>query len=493
MKRNQERNAVVSISDKNGLEEVGQLLLSNKYKIFSTSGTKKYLEDHGIRCESVEKLTGNQEILGGRVKTLSASLLAGILSKDRQDPDLLKFSYKPVDLVYVELYDFVGSFLGNAEDLVEFIDIGGVTLLRAAAKNFQRVIPVPGKDSMKKVMENMKDGDVDLNLRRELAGETFKLTSYYDQAISQWLDGTSDIFVAGGREYAKLRYGENPHQPAHSYSMYPPFFEIVKSGKEVSFNNIIDAWASWDLVLRLGENSSSVVKHAAPCGAAVGPKSIERAYESDSISAYGGILAYNGVIKSEDSSYLKDKFLEVIIAKDFEKEAYAQLDKKKNIRLLRGRDQVYNIPDIRSAGNLILVQEWNRASHANIESKCGSLSTKLETDVRFGWQVVKSIKSNAVAIVKDGWLLSSCGGQPNRVDSVKIALDRAKNLGRIAPDAVLISDGFFPFADSIELIETSGIKNIAAPMGSIRDNEVIDYARKKGLTFIEVKERAFKH
>jgi phosphoribosylaminoimidazolecarboxamide formyltransferase/IMP cyclohydrolase len=488
-----EKNAVISISDKQGLEKVGQFLLSNNYRIFGTSGTKNYLEEHGVNCESVEKLTGNPEILGGRVKTLSTSLLAGILSKDREDEDLKKFSYNAVDLVYVELYDFIGHFLSNSEDLVEFIDIGGVTLLRAAAKNFQRVIPVPGKSSMERVMERMKDGEVSLELRRALAGETFRLTAYYDQAISQWMEGESDIFVIGGREYSKLRYGENPHQKAHSYAMYPPFFEVLKKGKEVSFNNILDAWAAWDLVLRLGNGSSSVVKHAAPCGAATGSDSMKRAYESDPVSAYGGILAYNGVVDAGHVSYLKDKFLEVIIARDFDEEALELLDKKKNIRLLRGREDVYRIPDVRSAGNILLVQEWNAMSHPNMECKCGSLSKRLEEDAGFGWEVVKSIKSNAIAIVMDGWLLSSCGGQPNRVDSVRIALDRARRTGRISQDALLISDGFFPFRDSIELIESSGIRNIAAPMGSIRDEEVVDYAKNKGMTFIEVKERAFRH
>ncbi|MEM0136352.1 MAG: hypothetical protein QXU18_14195, partial [Thermoplasmatales archaeon] len=218
-----------------------------------------------------------------------------------------------------------------------------------------------------------------------------------------------------------------------------------------------------------------------------------KAYESDSVSAYGGILAYNGIISSDHVTFLKDKFLEVIIARGYDEDAFEELNKKKNLRLLKGRSEVYKIPDIRSAGNLLLVQEWNTQSHPAIENKCGLTSAKIEDDVRFGWEVVKSIKSNAIAVVRDGWLLASCGGQPNRVDSVKIALDRAKNLGRLSPEDVLISDGFFPFPDSVELIEESGIRNIAAPLGSIRDKEVVDYASRKGLTFMEVKERAFKH
>lgn len=487
------RNAIISVSNKDGLEKAGSFLIANGFNLYGTSGTKSFLESHGMKCDSVEKLTGNPEILGGRVKTLSASLMAGILASDREDADLKRFGYLPIDLVYVELYDFIGSYLKEVEDLVEFIDIGGVTMLRAAAKNYQRVITVPGRASMDRVMTDMKDGSVSLEMRKSLAAEVFRFTSLYDHAISQWLGNGGNVFTTGGTEYAKLRYGENPHQSAHSFSLYPPFFEVLKVGKEVSFNNIIDAWAAWELVLRLGNGSSSVVKHAAPCGAAIGDNAIERAYESDSISAYGGILAFNGTISSEHVAFLKDKFLEVVIAKDFEKDAFDQLDRKKNLRLLKGKENVYSVPDIRTAGNVLLVQDWNRKSNLGAEARTGILSKEMLDDVTFGWEVVKSIKSNAVALVSGGWLLSSGGGQPNRVDSVKIALNKAKELGRVSPSAVLISDGFFPFADSIELIEKNGVRTIAAPMGSIRDNEVLDYSKKRGLTFVEIKERAFKH
>jgi phosphoribosylaminoimidazolecarboxamide formyltransferase/IMP cyclohydrolase len=487
------KNAIISVSYKDGLEEVGNFLIQNKFNIFGTSGTRSYLEKNGIKCEGIEKLTGNPEILGGRVKTLSAALSAGILAEDREDEDLKKFGYLPIDLVYVELYDFISSFQKGNKDLVEFIDIGGVTMLRAAAKNFKRVITVPGRDSMKHVMATMKEGEVSPEIRKFLAAETFRLTSLYDYAISQWLDSDGRIFTTGGTEFMKLRYGENPHQKAHSYALYPPFFELLKVGKEVSFNNIIDAWTAWDLTLRLGSGSSAVVKHTSPCGGAIGTNSIERAYLSDSVSAYGGILAYNGVINSDQASFLKDKFLEVIIARDYESGAFDQLDRKKNVRILKGRDEVYSLPDIRSAGNILLVQEWNKRSDVKFEIKNGTPSDGLLSDVKFGWEVVKSIKSNAVAIVLNGWLLASGGGQPNRVDSVKMALNRAEELKRLDENVLLISDGFFPFADSIELINSRGVKNIAAPMGSIRDNDVIDYSRKNGLTLIEIKERAFRH
>ncbi len=488
-----EKNAIISVSMKEGLEKVGNFLISNGFKIFATSGTKKFLESNAIDAEGVEKLTGSQEMLGGRVKTLSAPLSAGILAADREDGDLKRFGYLPIDLVYVELYDFVGSYLKGATDLVEFIDIGGVTMLRAAAKNFHRVIAIPNKPAMERVMASMKQGEVPLELRKSLAAEVFQFTSLYDYAISQWLGHTDEIFMTGGREYTKLRYGENPHQVAHSYALYPPFFEVLKAGKEVSFNNIIDVWAAWELVLRLGETSSAVVKHASPCGAAVGSDSIERAHSSDSVSAYGGILAYNGKINSEQASFLQDKFLEVIIAREYEDGAFEKLGKKKNLRLLKGKSDVYVIPDMRSAGNILLVQEWNKKSDLITEARSGSPDNVTIRDIGFGWEVVKSIKSNAVAIVRDGWLVSSGGGQPNRVDSVKLALGRAKELGRIDEKAVLISDGFFPFADSVELVDGYGIRTIAAPLGSIRDAEVIDYSMQKGLTFVEIKERAFRH
>ncbi len=493
MEVKEHRNAIISVSNKEGLGKVAKFLISNNFRLFATSGTRSFLEKEGIDCESVEGLTGHPEILGGRVKTLSTSLLAGILAADRSDEGLRRFGYVPIDLVYVELYNFIDSFLRGEKDLTEFIDVGGVTMLRAAAKNYHRVIPVPGREAMEKVMNVMKDGNVPPEVRASLAGETFRLTSFYDYAISEWLGGSEGYFVTGGRESVRLRYGENPHQTARAYSFYPPFFDVIKSGKEVSFNNIIDAWAAWDLALRLGEGSASVVKHASPCGAATGPDSVKRAYESDPISAYGGILAYNGSLDEVSATFIKDKFLEVVIAGNYEEGARNILDKKKNLRLLVGKRESYRIPDIRSAGNVLLVQEWNNRGSPLMDIITGIPREGLIEDVRFGWEVVKSIKSNAVAIVKDKWLVSSCGGQPNRVDSVKIALDRAHYNDRLDPNGVLISDGFFPFPDSLEIADKSGIHYIAAPLGSIRDNEVLDYASGKGMTFIEIKERGFKH
>ena len=489
----QKKNAILSVSDKEGLDKIGNFLLSQEFDLYCTSGTKRFLESKGVSCESVEKLTGSPEILQGRVKTLSSSLMAGILAVERDDPDLKKHGYLPIDLVYVEPYDFIGNYLGGSTDLAEFIDIGGITMLRAAAKNFQRVITIPGKSSMEEVMREMKGGEVSLELRRSLAGIAFRLTSMNDYVISQWLDGRGEVFTVGGKEYVKLRYGENPHQSARSYALYPPFFEILKVGKEVSFNNIIDAWSAWELVLRLGQGSSAVVKHASPCGAAIGGNSIERAIESDPTSAYGGILAHNGIITANNANIVKDRFLEVIIAAGYEENVLEDLGRKKNLRLLRGRSEVYSVPDIRTAGNVLLVQDWNRKSVLNVEIKSGEPTSANLDDVRFGWEVVKSIKSNAIALIRDGWLLSSGGGQPNRVDSVKMAIGRAKDMGRLDEFSVLISDGFFPFVDSVEFIKESGLKTIAAPLGSIRDKEVLDYSAKNGLTFIEIKERGFRH
>lgn len=489
----QSKNAIISVSKKDGLEKIGKFLISQNFNLYGTSGTREFLRSHEVNCEAIEKITGVPEILGGRVKTLSSSLLAGVLAFDREDPDLHKYNYMPIDLVYVEPYDFIGNYMRGIKDLVEFIDIGGITLIRAAAKNYQRVIVVPGKQHMDRVMNEMKSGDVPEDLRKSMAADAFKFTSLYDYAIANWLGGEGDVFTVGGTEYVKLRYGENPHQSAHSYSLFPPFFDILKVGKEVSFNNIIDAWTAWELVIRLGEGSASVVKHAAPCGAAVGKDALKRAYESDPVSAYGGILAFNGKITSEHGAFLKDKYLEVIIAQDFENEAFESLNKKKNIRLLRGREDAYSVPDVRSAGNVLLVQEWNRKSPPELDVRSGNPTEDNIRDVRFGWDVVKSIKSNSVAIVRDGWLLSSGGGQPNRVDSVKLAIARAKESGRLDSSSVLVSDGFFPFVDSIEYIEKNGIRIVATPMGSIRDKEVSDYSSEKGLVLIEVKERAFRH
>ncbi len=487
------RNAILSVSNKERLEEFAKFLISNGYELYGTTGTKTFLDGKGLKCSSVETLTGSPEMLGGRVKTLSSSLFAGILAIDRDDPDLRRFDYLPIDLVYVEPYDFMGNLNKRDGDLVEYIDIGGISLLRAAAKNYRRVIPVLGRVGMETLEKEMKNGEISLESRKRLAAAIFRSTSLYDYAISSWLGPNGQEFTVGGKEVVKLRYGENPHQSGKAFSLYPPFFEILREGKEISFNNILDAWTAWDLVLRLGKNSSAVVKHSSPCGAAAGKGAMEMAYESDPISAYGGVLAYNGTMGGEQANFLKKKFLEVVIADGYGEDALELLSSKKNLRILKGRKDAYKVPDIRSAGNMLLVQEWNVRSKLEVEVKSGIVSEETIKDVNFGWEVVKSIKSNAVSIVRNGWLVSSGGGQPNRVDSVRLALQRMKASGRLQENLVLISDGFFPFADSLKEIVEGGIKIVAAPMGSIRDSEIVDYSKANALTFIEVKERAFRH
>lgn len=490
---NVKKNAVISVSKKDGLETFASFLIENNYEIYGTSGTKDYLSKHNVRCENIEKVTRNPEMLEGRVKTLSSFLMAGILSKDRRNPDLETNDILPIDLVYVEPYDFIENFLDSNEDLVEFIDIGGITLLRAAAKNYERVIPIIGRANAEYVKKEMRDGKISLEGRKRLSADVFKFTSLYDYAISQWLGGNAEILTLGGKRLIDLRYGENPHQAAFSFSLYHPFFDILREGKEISYNNILDAWTAWELVTRLGAGGAVVVKHMSPCGAAIGVNSVERAHESDPVSAYGGILAYNGILTTDHAMFLKKKFLELIIANGYEKEAYDSLAQKKNLRILKGNKDIYSIPDIRTVGNVILAQEWNRKSVPQMEMRSGRITTEIQSDIKFGWEVTKSVKSNAITIVKNGWLVSSGGGQPNRVDSVKIAINKARESHRIEEGLILISDGFFPFIDSLELANGSGIKMIAAPMGSIRDDEIIKYSEENDLTFVEIKERAFRH
>ncbi|MEL9914778.1 MAG: bifunctional phosphoribosylaminoimidazolecarboxamide formyltransferase/IMP cyclohydrolase [Thermoplasmatales archaeon] len=488
-----QKNAVISTSDKSDLEKVSSFLINQGYDLFCTSGTRAYLNERGLKCESIEKITQTPEILGGRVKTLSFNLMAGILAKNRDDEQIKQFGITPVDLVYVEPYDFKSRFIIGDTDLVEFIDIGGITILRAAAKNFYRVIPVVGKKNMERVLNEMKNGQVSLELRKYLASEVFRFTSWYDYVVSEWFRGEGDIFSLAGQSVLRLRYGENPHQRAYAYSTYNPFFEMVKEGKEISFNNIMDAWSAWDLVLRLGNNSCSVVKHASPCGAAIGSDSYVRAYESDPVSAYGGVVAINGEFGESEAEFFRDKYVEVIIARDFSQKGLQILQRKKNLRVLKGRDDAYLVPEVRTAGNVILVQDWNRKSDLKMTVRTGDVSNQMIEDIRFGWEIVKSVKSNAIVIVKRGWMVSSCGGQPNRVDAVRIAVDRAEENKRISDDAILISDGFFPFPDSLEYMWSKGIRNVAAPTGSVRDNEVISLAKSYGMNFVELGERAFRH
>ncbi len=487
------RNAIFSLSDKEHSDVLAKKLISEGYRIFATKGTLSFLSERSIDVNPIEELAKIPEMLEGRVKTLSSYLLGGVLAKDRESPELTKYNILPIDLVYVEPYDFIGNFLAGRDDLVEYIDIGGITLLRAAAKNFDRVTVIPGKTYVKDVIDNMIDGEVPYELRKKLAGIVFNFTSYYDYAISQWLGSRDESFVLGGRRFTELRYGENPHQKAFSYNFYEPFFDIVREGKEISYNNIMDAWAAWELSLRLGDKSAVIVKHNSPCGASVGDNSMYHAYESDPVSAYGGVYAFNSIIGIEEAKFLKDKYLEVLIARGFSEEALNTLAKKKNLRILKGKEDVYRIPDVKTAGNIILVQEWNRKSGDIFETVTGNLSPDTFKNIEFGWEVIKSIKSNAIIAVENMHLISSEGGQPNRVDSVRMCLEKAKDKGKISDSTVIISDGFFPFKDSIETIYSYGVKIVAAPLGSIRDEEVIEFAKQNGLTFVKINERAFKH
>ncbi len=487
------RNAIISVSNKEKTDILAKRLIAEGYKIYATRGTADYLRKFSLEIHNVEEITRVPEILGGRVKTLSSYLLGGILAKDRNDPDVRKFGIIPIDLVYVEPYEFGRKYLERKDDLVEDIDIGGITLMRAAAKNFSRVIVVPGSAYIDEVLGNMMDGNISLELRKKLASITFHITSFYDYTISEWLGSDDEIFIAGGKRFVELRYGENPHQKAFSYNLYRPFFEMIRKGKEISYNNIMDSWAAWELSLRLGDYSAVVVKHGSPCGASVGKDSILMAYESDPVSAYGGVYAVNGLVGTEEAKFLKDKYLEVLIAREYTEEALEILSKKKNLRILRGNDEVYRIPDVKTAGNVILTQDWNKKSGDIFESVVGNVDDETIRNLKFGWEVIKSVKSNAIIAVDGMHLISSSGGQPNRVDSVRFCLEKAENSGKITERTVVISDAFFPFKDSMELIHQYGIKTVAAPLGSIRDDEVLDYARKNGMVFVKVKERAFKH
>ncbi len=488
------KNAIISASSKDGLANFGKFLIENGYVIYATSGTNKLLIENGIESHEVSELTRIPEMFNGRLKTLSSYLLGGVLAEDRDDPELIKNGMKPIDLVMVSLYDFIGEFMKGNRELVEYIDIGGVTLLRSAAKNFQRVIVVPGNEYMNYVMENMKNGEISAEGRRYLASLTFHITSYYDYVISEHFGEIGNLFNLGGKKILDLRYGENPHQKAAAYGLYTPFFSMIKEGKEISYNNILDAWNAWELVNRLEKNSCVVVKHNTPCGAATGENPLLRAYNGDEVSAYGGVIACNYEITGEEAQFLSNKFIEVIIAEGYNDAALKILSKKKNLRILKGNHDYYRLKDIKVAGNIILVQNWNEKSNLNYEILSGnSKNEKLISDLKFGWEVSKSLRSNSIVLVKDLTLLSSGSGQPNRVDAVEIALKKAQKLGRIDADALLISDGFFPFPDSLQLIDQYGIKNVAAPMGSIRDSEVLSYAVNHGITFIKINERSFKH
>ena len=507
------RRALVSVYDKDRLLELGKCLADAGVEILSTGSTAKTLQDAGISVTEVSSYTGFPEIMGGRVKTLHPKIHSGILA-DQNNPDHLKaiadLDIEPFDLVVINLYPFLKTLISGAsfEECIEQIDIGGPSMLRGAAKNHGSVAVVCQESQYDHVIESIKAGgftDVD---RKRLALEVFRTTAEYDLTIASWLGSTISFDVEDldwlgliwKRENA-LRYGENPHQKAAIYRGGPAGIvnAIQSHGKEMSFNNYTDADAAWRASLDHQEPCVAIIKHANPCGIAIGTDIADaytKAHACDPVSAFGGVVAANRKVSVAMAEQLSQIFTEVIIAPEYEPAALEILMKKPSIRILTNSQNRISPLEIRPVSGGVLVQETDLISAEGDDPKnwkqvTGSPLSDVEmSDLLFAWRSVRAVKSNAILLAKDGAAVGIGMGQVNRVDSAKLAVDRAGN--RVS-GSVAASDAFFPFADGLEILTAAGVKAVVQPGGSVRDEEVIAVAAKAGVAMFFTGTRHFSH
>ena len=511
--------AIVSVSNKAGVVELARGLAELKFEVYSTGGTHKALDEAGVAVGSVSDLTGFPQILDGRVKTLHPAVHGGILAR-RDRPahmeELARNGIGTIDLVAVNLYPFVQTVVREGvtlEEALENIDIGGPTMIRAAAKNFPHVLVLVDPADYPRVLELLRSGQVPLDERRRLALKAFQHVASYDTAIAQYLRADADAFpeelTLPLRKLFDLRYGENPHQKAAVYREQSVLWGgqtwgIVAAeqlhGKELSYNNFLDAEAAWRAALDFAAPTAVVVKHTNPCGLASHEDLTEayrRALAGDPVSAFGGIVAVNRELTEAVAEEMAKTFYEIVVAPAFAEEALAILRKKQDLRILRVDPRAAvgcaTALDYRRISGGLLLQEPDAHADDSIELKVVTRRAPSEeevADLRFAWRVAKHVKSNAIVLVKDRALLGMGAGQPNRVTSVHLALRRAEDRAR---GAVLGSDAFFPFPDGVELAAKGGVTAIIEPGGSIRDAEVIQAADAHGVAMVFTGIRHFKH
>lgn len=511
------KRALVSVSDKTNLVPFVQGLVDNGYEIVSTGGTKRVLDEAGISTISIEDVTHFPEILDGRVKTLNPYVHGGLLAR-RELPEhmatLEKLNITPIDLVCVNLYPFKETIEQpdvKLADAIENIDIGGPSMVRSAAKNYRDVAIVVDQADYDQVLAEIKaDGDTSLATRTKLAAKAFRHTAAYDALISQYLtkqDGLEDPekLTLTWNLKETMRYGENSHQKAWLYEdALPKSFSVLSAnqlhGKKLSYNNIKDADEALRCIREFDEPTVVAMKHMNPCGIGRGEtleQAWDRAYEADPVSIFGGVIALNRQVDLATAEKMHKLFLEIIIAPGFDDDAYAVLAKKKNLRLLTV-DFSKKDEDIRhevvSVMGGMLMQEQDVLDEDYHDWKCVTEAQPTEAQLRslaFAWKAVKHAKSNAIVVANDERTLGVGEGQPNRIDSLKIAVQHAGDA--IDDRAVMASDAFFPFGDCVEYAGQHGIKAVVQPGGSIRDQESIEMANKYGIAMVTTGVRHFRH
>lgn len=501
------KTALISVFHKDGLEPVVRKLDELGIRIFSTGGTEKFIKDLGINVVPVEDVTSYPSILGGRVKTLHPKVFGGILNRsgnEQDEAELEQYEIPQLDIVIVDLYPFEKTVSSGAseEDIIEKIDIGGISLIRAAAKNFKDVLCVSSMQDYAEFLDVISEGkgETSLNDRKRFAAKAFNISSHYDSAIFNYFNEEETAFKTSYTGGMELRYGENPHQKGHFYGDFEEMFEKLH-GKELSYNNLLDVDAAVNLMKEFkGEAPTfAILKHNNACGMAQ-RKSILEAYKDalagDPVSAFGGILISNSEIDKATAEEIHKLFCEVVIAPSYSEEALEILKQKKNRVLLVQKQAELPKQQLRTCLNGILVQDKDRKtdSKEDLTFVTNNKPTEKElSDLLFASKICKHTKSNTIVLVKNHQLLASGTGQTSRVDALRQSVDKALSFDFDLKGAAMASDAFFPFPDCVEIADKAGITSVIQPGGSIKDQLSIDYCNQNNLAMVMTGTRHFKH
>ena len=506
MEQKKIKTALVSVFHKENLDKIILKLHAEGVEILSTGGTQTFVESLGVPCKAVEDLTGYPSILGGRVKTLHPKVFGGILGRRSNAGDrdqMAQYEIPEIDLVIVDLYPFEKTVASGAapQDIIEKIDIGGISLIRAAAKNFADVVIVASQDQYAPLWEMLEKNGAQSSLeeRRFFAKEAFAVSSWYDSAIFNWFDAdTKSGFRLTQNNPKALRYGENPHQKGQFFGKFDEMFDQLH-GKEISYNNLIDIDAAVNLIGDFNETTFAILKHNNACGLASRPTVLQAwkdALAGDPVSAFGGVLVTNAPVDEAAAEEINKIFFEVIIAPEYSAKALEILEQKKNRIILVQKCGIQTTWQCRTLLNGVLVQDRDlnveRAADFTPVTDKKATPAQIE-DLIFANIIVKHSKSNSIVLAKNKQLCASGVGQTSRVDALKQAIEKAHTFEMDLKDAVMASDAFFPFPDCVEIAHKAGITAVVHPGGSIRDGESVDFCNKNGVAMVTTGIRHFKH
>lgn len=504
------QSALISVFYKDGLAPIVQLLHKNGVKLYSTGGTQTFIEELGIPVTAVEDLTNYPSIFGGRVKTLHPKVFGGILYRRDNEGDVktaAEYEIPAIDLVIVDLYPFTETVKSGAseEDIIEKIDIGGISLIRGACKNFNDVLIVSSRDQYAEVLSLLENKDCGTELadRKRFAMLGFGVSSGYDSAIFNYFSGNKEVdtiiqnsFIGGLGN--GLRYGENPHQSATFFGDLDALFDKLH-GKELSYNNLVDVDACISLLDEFGETAFVIIKHTNACGVATAHtvhEAYKKAFSCDTISAFGGVLATNGTVDKAAAEEMNSLFFEILIAPDFSSEALEVLQTKKNRILLKRKPVEFGKKMFKTLLNGVLEQDKDLATETAADMKTVTKVAPTNSELKaleFALKVCKHTKSNTIILAKEDQLLASGVGQTSRVDALKQAIEKAAEFGFDLKGAAMASDAFFPFPDCVEIAHQAGIQAVVQPGGSIKDQLSIDYCDANGMAMVMTGVRHFKH